>query len=257
MGRRHRRPDGNIPAWTRGQPLRLENVVVGRAGKEILRNLNVSFEPGRRYVVLGRSGSGKTTLMRLLNRLEDPSKGTVLLGETPLHQLPIAAVRRHVGLVAQASRPLEGTVQNNLNYPFAIRGNAPLASEEMRAVLLELGLDVPLDRDAGALSGGERQRLAVAMALVAEPEILGLDEPTSGLDPAAASRVAAALQARWERSALRTITVCHHHQHAPWLGDWGLVLEDGQIAEQGPIGTILALHDAGDWETAPVRENGP
>ena len=76
-----------------------------------------TLEPGRRYVVIGPSGSGKSTMLRLLNRLEDPAEGRILLGDVPLEDLPVRAVRAGIGMVFQSPRPLPGTVAGEPGVP--------------------------------------------------------------------------------------------------------------------------------------------
>ncbi len=234
-------------AWPRSQPLRLESVIVRRGPAEILRGVDLTFEPGRRYVLIGASGAGKSTLLRLLNRLDDPDSGRLAIGATGLTSLPVRVVRAAVGLVFQAPRPLPGTLLDNLAYPHAIRGRAVPEAVKLAGWLDEVGLDPTwLDRDASALSGGERQRLAIASALGMGPEILALDEPTSALDPSSANRVAAALARRAE-SGLRTIVVTHNREQAARLGDWTVRLEAGKVVDQGPTAEVLARADESVW----------
>jgi putative ABC transport system ATP-binding protein len=233
--------------WPRGKALRLENVRVSRGSAVILDGIDLAFEPGRRYLLIGASGAGKTTLIRLLNRLDDPQEGRILIGETPLASLPSRVVRSAVGLVFQAPRPLPGTVLDNLVYPHAIRGRPAPDRTKLAESLVEVGLDPGwLDRDASSLSGGERQRLAIATALGLDPEILALDEPTSALDPASAERVADLLGRR-SRSGLRTIVVTHNREQASRLGDWTVRLEGGRVVDQGPTTEVLARADASVW----------
>lgn len=243
--------------WPRGRPLRLEGVRVRRGPTEVLRGLDLALEPGRRYVIVGPSGAGKSTLLRLLNRLDDPDAGRLLVGDTPLPSLPVRCVRTNVGLVFQAPRPLPGTLRENLGYPFDVRGRRPPADRQLAGVLEEVGLDPGwLGRDAQGLSGGERQRLALAVALGVEPEILALDEPTAALDPAAARRVADVLARRSRQSGLRTIAVTHHREHAAWLGETAVILDGGRVAEVGPTAEVLARVDAGLWDS-PVAKGVP
>jgi ABC-type methionine transport system ATPase subunit len=222
----------------------LEDVRLSRGGTEILRGVGARFEPGHRYVLLGRSGAGKSSLLRLLNRLDDPDSGTLFLGPHRLDQIPIRATRSGVGQVFQTPRLLPGTVAENLAYPFVVRRRPPPDPSALADALAEVGLNpLWLNRDTSVLSGGERQRLALALALAAGPEILALDEPTSALDPASARAVADLLAIRAETTGLRTIAVCHHRGHAALLGDVGLVLERGRIVDQGPIAEVLDRTD--------------
>lgn len=229
----------------------LSGVRVRRGGREVLRGIDLEFEPDRRYVLVGPSGSGKSTLLRLLNRLDDPDAGTIRLGDPPLASIPIRAVRRGVGLVFQGARPLPGTVLENLTFPFHVRGLPGPAPECLAGSLEEVGLDPSwLGRDATRLSGGERQRLALAVALAADPEILALDEPTAALDPSMARRVADLLARRAASEGLRTITVTHHREHAAWLGSTAAVLDRGRIGDLGPVAEVLARADAANWEAS-------
>jgi len=235
-------------AWPRGLPLRLEGVWVRRGQAEILRGIDLTFEPARRYVVVGASGAGKSTLLRLLNRLDDPDEGKLGLGATALADLPVRVVRRSVGLVFQNPRPLPCTVAENLAYAFEVVGRDVPGLERLSEALTEVGLDPAwLDRGAMGLSGGEKQRLALTMVLLTEPEILALDEPTAGLDPASARRVADVLARRVASSGLRTITVSHHREHAAWLGETTIVLDAGRAVDSGPTGEVLPRIDSAVW----------
>ena len=244
-------------AWPRGKSLRLEGVTVRRGSNEILKGLDLAFEAGRRYVVIGASGAGKSTLLRLLNRLDDPDAGRVVVGVVPLASLPVRVVRSAVGLVFQAPRPLPGTLLENLAFPHAIRGRPVPETSKLGESLDEVGLDPSwLDRDASALSGGERQRLAIATAFGLSPEILALDEPTSALDPASARKVADAL-ARRSESGLRTIVVTHNREQAARLGDWTVRMEAGTVVDQGPTAEVLARADASVWTEGDLAVGPP
>jgi putative ABC transport system ATP-binding protein len=238
------------PIWPRNQPFRLEGVTVVRGSNTILDRVDLTFEPGRRHVLIGASGAGKSTLLRLLNRLDDPDAGRLTIDGIDLKSIPIRTVRQSVGLVFQSPRPLPGTLLENLAYPFEVLKRKPPQSAQFASALEELGLDPAwLDRDASALSGGERQRLAIAAALGLEPEILALDEPTSALDPASASKVADAL-ARRAKAGLRTIVVTHNREQAVKLGDRTIRLERGRVVDQGPTSEVLARADATVWNAS-------
>ncbi len=230
--------------WPRGQSLRLAGVQVQRDGNAILRGINLDFDPRHRHVIIGASGSGKSTLIRLLNRLDDPDSGTVFLGDVPVSSLPVLDLRRRVGLVFQSPRPLPGTLGENLIYPHIVRKLPPPERDRQIGALAEVGLDPAwLDRAAGPLSGGERQRLAIAVALGMDPEILVLDEPTAALDPNSARRISDLLDQKAQTRGLRTIVVTHDRAQAVRLGDWGVRLEAGVIADQGPILDVLHRAD--------------
>jgi putative ABC transport system ATP-binding protein len=228
-------------SWPRDAALRLEDVGVTRRGTAILQDVNLTFEPNQRYVIVGPSGAGKSTLLRLLNRLDDPSAGSIFVGDRRLDHIPIKQVRTAIGMVFQNTRPLPGTLAENLSYPFTVRGKPSPTDESLHAAIVEVGLEPSwLDRDAAALSGGERQRLAVAVALMVDPEILLLDEPTSALDPSAARNLTEALAER----PIRVIAICHHREHAAWLGDTAIWMQGGRVLDIGPTTELLARHDS-------------
>ncbi len=247
------------------RPLILHDVHARRAGTEVLSGVSLEFPAGSRTTIIGPSGAGKSTLLRLLNRLADPSSGRIILGETPISAYPVTTLRRTIGLVLQAPRPLPGLVADNLAYPRRVgsahrlrppgRWAEPTLRDSPDAeALAEVGLDPSwLGRDAAGLSGGERQRLALAVALGVGPAILGLDEPTSALDPSSARRVADALRLRSDRDGLTTIAVTHNRDHAAWLGDVTVVLDSGRVVDLGPSAEVLARDDASFWAEEAAR----
>ncbi|MBE0603008.1 MAG: ATP-binding cassette domain-containing protein, partial [Deltaproteobacteria bacterium] len=170
--------------------VRLENIGKVRRdpeGKDVAVLAGISFEArqGEATVIVGPSGSGKSSLIRLINRLEDPSSGRILIGGEDITKIDPLALRRRVGMVQQKAFMFEGTVLHNLQRPFLYR-NAPLpqaGSEEVaRALALSRLPPELLERDARTLSGGEQQRVCVARVLIGRPQVLLLDEPTSALD---------------------------------------------------------------------------
>ncbi len=253
---RGRRGEDETDVWRVGSSLRLSNVGVRRGARWILNQVNLEFLPDRRYVILGRSGSGKSTLLRLLNRLEDPAEGAVRLGEKPLSSLSVRLVRRKIGLVFQRSRPLPGSLRDNLEYPARLAG-LRLSEAEVDKALSEVGLaGLPPSREAATLSGGEQQRLAVAAALLLDPEILALDEPSSALDPVSTRELAELLLRRTQEHGLRTIVVTHLRENAHIFGEHAFVLDSGRVVGSGPaLETAAKLQesDLGAWER-PAQE---
>lgn len=199
-----------------------------RAGRAVLRDVDLVV-PGRGVtVLLGPSGSGKTSLLRLLNRLEAPSAGVVRFHGRDIAALDPLRLRRRVGMVFQRPTPFPGSVRDNL------RVAAPDASElTLSGLLARAGLAASfLDRRADDLSGGEAQRMCIARALAATPEVLLLDEPTSSLDRAVTAVV--------ERSALRLasegvplVWVTHDLAQAERVADRVVRLVDGRVATEG------------------------
>jgi putative ABC transport system ATP-binding protein len=209
--------------------LALDDVRVVRGGTVVLDGISAQIAPGRCTALAGPSGAGKSTLLRLLDRLEEPTSGTVLLRGRPLPSYDVLEVRRRVGLVQQAPVLLGETVLADLR-----TGRPSLGEEEARDLLGRAGLaEQPLDRATASLSGGEAQRLCLARALAVGPEVLLLDEPTSALDAVAAmsvERVVRSLVA----DGLTAVLVSHDLRQARRLADDVLVLRAGRVEEAGP-----------------------
>ena len=164
----------------------LERVSVVRGEARVLREVSAHFPGGRCSTVRGASGSGKTTLLRLLNRLIDPTVGSVLLDDVPLTELDVLVLRRRVGLVAQAPVVLTDAVLDEVRV-----GRPDLSERRVTELLARVGLGEKfVTRPTSGLSGGEAQRLCLARSLAVEPEVLLLDEPTSALDGPSAAVIA-------------------------------------------------------------------
>ena len=209
--------------------LSLDDVHVVRDGVPVLSGVTAQIAPGRCTALAGPSGAGKSTLLRLLDRLEEPTAGTVLLHGRPLPTYDVLEVRRRVGLVQQAPVLLGETVLEDLR-----TGRPALTEDEAVALLGRVGLaDQALTRLTASMSGGEAQRLCLARALAVGPEVLLLDEPTSALDAVAAmsvERVVLALVA----DGLTAVLVSHDLRQARRLADDVLVLRAGRLEEAGP-----------------------
>src|SRR6266849_835152 len=155
----------------------------GQTAAAILHDISLEVERGGALALIGPSGSGKSTLLRCLNRLVEPTGGSVRFDGRDIRALDPRDLRRRAALVMQTPVLFEGTVRDNLRVrPAGTPGDFSEASLASAAV--EVGLDAGLlDRDAATLSGGEKQGVTIARALLRDPQALLLDEPTSALDP--------------------------------------------------------------------------
>jgi len=186
-------------------------------------------------VVLGPSGAGKSMLLRLLNRLEVPTAGTVAFRGRPVADLDPLALRRQVGMVFQRPAPFPGSVRDNL-----LVADPDATEEELLAALDEAGLAARfLDRSADELSGGEAQRMCLARTLVTRPAALLMDEPTSALDPDVRQRL--------ERTARRLaddgrplVWVTHDLDQCDRLADDVVVIVAGRVADAAAREQFLA-----------------
>ena len=152
----------------------------------ILQDISLNVSPGDRLVIVGESGAGKTSLLRLINRLNEPSSGKIYLHNQEYRQIPVIQLRQQVMLVQQESKLLGMTVAQALAYPLILRGiPQPIIQEKVS--YWQEQLQIPeqwLGRTEVQLSSGQKQLIAIARALVTEPQILLLDEPTSALNTA-------------------------------------------------------------------------
>jgi putative ABC transport system ATP-binding protein len=209
--------------------LALDDVRVVRDGTVVLDGITAEIAPGRCTALAGPSGAGKSTLLRLLDRLEEPTSGSVLLRGRALPSYDVLEVRRRVGLVQQAPVLLGMTVLEDLR-----TGRPALTEAEAHDLLGRVGLgDQTLDRATASLSGGEAQRLCLARALAVGPEVLLLDEPTSALDAVAAMSVERVVRSLVE-DGLTAVLVSHDLRQARRLADDVLVLRSGRLEEAGP-----------------------
>jgi putative ABC transport system ATP-binding protein len=207
----------------------LDAVTVTRGLARLLDEVSGCIEAGRCTAVVGPSGAGKSTLLRVLNRLEDPTVGRVLLDGRPIGQMDVLGLRRRVGLVAQQPVLLTDRVGDELRV-----GRRDLAAERNSTLLQRVGL--PADfaaRGTAELSGGEAQRLCLARALAVEPEVLLLDEPTSALDGLTAGLIAD-LARDHVASGGTVVLVSHNLAVVRRVAHHVLVLNHGRMIAAGP-----------------------
>ena len=201
----------------------------GQAAATILSDVSVDIERGGALTLVGPSGSGKSSLLRCLNRLEEPTGGTVRFDGRAITDWDPRELRRRAALVLQTPVMFVGTVRDNLGIR-AAGVSLDLSESRLRETLAEVGLDAGLlDREAATLSGGEKQRVTIARALLREPQALLLDEPTSALDPPNATLVVETVCRLRETRRLTIAVVTHSPELVRQLGGALLYLVKGQV----------------------------
>ncbi|MBU3608727.1 lipid A export permease/ATP-binding protein MsbA [Polynucleobacter nymphae] len=216
---------------------------VGR--KDALRGINLSIKPGEVVAFVGPSGGGKSTLVNLLPRFFKPTSGRIFLDDIPLEDIVLADVRKQIAFVSQDVILFNDTIAANVAYGATgqegiDRGRAMEALEaaNLGALIQELpeGIDSLIGDNGNRLSGGQRQRLAIARAIYKNAPILILDEATSALDSESERQVQDALD---RLMAGRTTLVIAHRLSTIEHADRIVVLDHGQIVENGPHGDLI------------------
>jgi len=213
----------------------------GRRGQpmvSILKDVSFTVERGRALTLVGPSGSGKSSLLRCLNRLEEPTAGTVRFEGRDIRDLDPRRLRRGAALVMQTPVVFEGTVRDNLRLrPADVDGD--LSEVRLGQALADVGLEGELlDRDAATLSGGEKQRVTIARALLGDPRALLLDEPTSALDPPNAALVVETVSRLRESRGLSIVAVTHQPELVRRLGGMLLYLVKGEMQAYERVGDL-------------------
>ena len=211
-----------------------KSYMVGTAPLMVLRDLSLFVEAGEMVAIVGASGVGKSTLLHVLGGLDRADAGAVVIGDAELTTLPDRAVvafrNRHVGFVFQFHHLLpEFTALENAEMPMRI-ARLPLTEARPRAeaLLRRVGLGERLTHRPGMLSGGEQQRVAVARALVMQPDILLADEPTGDLDEQAADSLHDLLREMHSSYHLTSIIATHNPRLAAAC-DRVLRLHEGRL----------------------------
>ncbi|MFC3074082.1 amino acid ABC transporter ATP-binding protein [Shinella pollutisoli] len=216
----------------------------------VLRDINLTVEPGGVVALIGPSGSGKSTLLRCLNLLVTPDRGSIRIGEnrfsfgpgtSPLSKYKLAGFRANTGMVFQHFNlfPHLSVIGNITEAPMTVR-RMPKAQAEALAMelLTKVGLPDKARDFPSRLSGGQKQRVAIARALAMQPEVMLFDEATSALDPELVGEVLAVMRSL-AHDGMTMVIVTHEMAFAREVADKVIFMRDGVIVEEGPANLVI------------------
>ena len=227
----------------KGAGIQFDDVRFSYGPRQVLKGLSLDIAPGKRVAIVGPSGAGKSTISRLLFRFYDPDEGQIKIDGQVIKDVQQSSLRAEIAVVPQDTVLFNTTIAENIAYgrPEAsmkeIREAAKLASLDQFIEMLPDGYDTKVGERGLKLSGGEKQRVAIARAIIKNPSIFLFDEATSALDSRTEKEIQHSLEAI---SQGRTTLVIAHRLSTVVNCDNIIVLNDGQVAEQGTHQDLLA-----------------
>ena len=227
----------------KGASIQFDDVRFSYGPRQVLKGLSLDIAPGKRVAIVGPSGAGKSTISRLLFRFYDPDEGQIKIDGQVIKDVQQSSLRAEIAVVPQDTVLFNTTIAENIAYgrPEAsmkeIREAAKLASLDQFIEMLPDGYDTKVGERGLKLSGGEKQRVAIARAIIKNPSIFLFDEATSALDSRTEKEIQHSLEAI---SQGRTTLVIAHRLSTVVNCDNIIVLNDGQVAEQGTHQDLLA-----------------
>jgi len=233
----------NITTATTPPLLSLQDLWMAYGNLDVLKGVSLDVAEGELAFVIGPSGSGKSTLLRCCNRLEEPRKGRIFLGQDEITapRTNLNALRRQIGMVFQQFN-LYPHLNARANVTLALRkvlGKSRTdANEIAMAALKRVGLQDKADSFPNELSGGQQQRVAIARGLALEPRVMLFDEPTSALDPELVGDVLNVMR-ELKDSGMTMVVVSHEMRFAQRAADTVIFMDQGVVVESGSPAQIF------------------
>ena len=222
----------------------IETINLGqrRGGKDILKSVNLRVERGEVYALIGPTGAGKTTLLRLIDMLDTPAAGKILIdgADMTASEKTRLEARRRMAFVLQKPVVFNLSVYDNVAYGLKWRGlDRRTIHEKVDGILETVGLTEYRNRNARTLSGGEMQRVAIARAVATRPEVLLLDEPSANLDPVTSAKIEDLITDIIKRDVITVIVATHDMAQGQRLADKISVLVSGEVVQTGGVKEIF------------------
>ncbi|WKE55978.1 methionine ABC transporter ATP-binding protein [Corynebacterium tuberculostearicum] len=216
-----------------------------KARIKALDHVSMTIEPGEIVGIIGYSGAGKSTLVRMINGLDTPSAGELLLDETNIvgmSERKLRGIRRNIGMIFQQFNLMSSrTAAGNIEYPLQLQG----VGKQERAQRVQELLDFVGLGDKGKsypeqLSGGQKQRVGIARALATNPSLLLADEATSALDPTTTQEVLDLLRRVNKEFGITIVVITHEMEVVRSIADKVAVMENGRVVEQGSVYEVFS-----------------
>ena len=205
-----------------------------------LKGVSLNIERSEILAIIGPTGAGKTTLLRLIDQLDRPASGKVLFDGREVNPRLRTQVRRHISMVLQKPVVFDASVYDNVAYPLRVRKyDKKTIPEKVNAMLKTVGLDGYQKRNARTLSGGETQKVALARALITEPQVLLLDEPTANLDPVSLNSIEELILRLNRDSGMAIVLATHEMAQGQRLAHRIGVMMDGELVQVGKPADIF------------------
>lgn len=210
-------------------------------------DVSLTLAKGEAFGIIGRSGAGKSTLVRMINGLERPSQGRVLIQGrdiTGLNDQELRDQRRKIGMIFQGfALHSSRTVLKNVLFPLTLEGRLDPKTQDQRArsLLDRVGLSAHADKYPAELSGGQKQRVGIARALATGPDILLCDEATSALDPETTRDILRLLSDLNQELGLTLVVITHEMDVVRQICDRVAVMDQGRVVETGSVADLF-LH---------------
>ncbi len=225
-----------------GPSINLKNVSRHYGAVKAVDELSLEIAAGSLVALVGLSGSGKSTLLKMINRLVEPSGGSILVGDEHVEEIAPHILRRRIGYVFQNIGLFPHmTIARNIAIGLELAGETEGRDQRVEELLdlVELPQDMA-QRMPDQLSGGQQQRVGVARALATRPGLMLMDEPFGALDPVTRDNLTEQYKQLHEKLGLTTIIVTHDMAEALYLADRILVMQDGQIKADATPAELLS-----------------